>query len=199
MEFTTNRTVQIAAYLLFALTLTQSLYAGLSVAGVSVPRNILWGSEVLLFTFLGVFAGAAMVQSRNYHVGWCAIMLSAAFNVVQVSVGLSMFAPFFAAAGQVEGMAPAAGAVVAFAFMIYYAAKLMLGFAALIFGMAKMNTGSKVLGGLTALVGILAMLSNAILIILGRDSFLPSSVAGSSGVIATLLLAVCLFSVVGDD
>ena len=38
------------------------------------------------------------------------------------------------------------------------------------------------------------MLANAILIIAGRDGFLPSGVAGASGMIATLLLAICLIS-----
>lgn len=199
MEFTTKRTIQIAAYLLLALALTQALYTGLSAAGISVPRSILWGLESLFFVFLAAFAGAAMVQAKDSHVGWSAIAFSAALNLVQVSIGLTLFGPFFEAAGQVEGMAPAAGAIVALAFMIYYAAKLLLGFAALIFGMARLNAGSKALGGLTALVGGFAMLSNGALIMLGRSAFLPSPVAGASGVAATLLLALCLLSAVRDD
>ncbi|MBW2942381.1 hypothetical protein [Zhongshania aquimaris] len=55
------------------------------------------------------------------------------------------------------------------------------------------------LGGLTVLVGVVAMFANAILILFGRDAFLPSAVAGGSGVIATLLLALCLKSVVRED
>ncbi|KPZ56266.1 hypothetical protein AN393_01306 [Pseudoalteromonas sp. P1-25] len=47
---------------------------------------------------------------------------------------------------------------------------------------------------LTALAGTVAMLTNAVLITCGRDGFLPSGVAGASGMIATLLLAICLFS-----
>ena len=62
-----------------------------------------------------------------------------------------------------------------------------------------MNQGSKALGGLTALVGAVAMLANAGLIILGRDGFLPSPVAGASGVFATLLLALCLINLSDDD
>ncbi|MFK7864674.1 MAG: hypothetical protein AB8B95_10665 [Pseudohongiellaceae bacterium] len=199
MEFTTKRTAQTAAYLLLALALTQALYTGLSAAGISVPRSFIWGLESLLFTFLAAMAGAALAQTQNYHVGWSAIGFSAVLNVVQVSVGLTMFSPFFEAAGQVEGMAPAAGAVVAFAFMIYYAAKLLLGFAALIFGMAKLNAGSKGLGGLTALVGGFAMLSNGALIMLGRSAFIPSPIAGGTGVVATLLLALCILSMNSDD
>ena len=131
-----------------------------------------------------------MVQSQNYQVGWSAIAFSAVFNVMQVSIGLTMFGPFREASSQLEALEPAAGSVVALSFMIYYAAKLLLGFAALIFGIAKMNGGARALGSLTALVGVVAMLANAVLIAFGRDAFLPSPVAGGSGVLATLLLAL---------
>ncbi len=199
MEFTLKRTVQFTAYLLLVLAVTQALYTALYIAEVSVPRQLLWGSEVLLFTILAAFAGAAIVQAKNYHLGWSAIAFSAVLNVVQVSVGLTMFGPFREAASQVDGLAPAAGAVVAYSFAVYYAAKFLLGFAALIFGVAKMSMGAKALGGLTALVGVVAMFANAILIVFGRDGFLPSPVAGGSGVVATLLLAICLMSIVRDD
>ena len=68
---------------------------------------------------------------------------------MQVSVGLTMFGIL---AGDVE--APVYSAVAAFSFMVYYEAKLLLGFAALNFGMAIMKAGAKALGGLTALVGV---------------------------------------------
>ena len=72
---------------------------------------------------------------------------------------------------------------------------LLLGLAALVFGMASMAKGGKAIGGLTALAGVVAMLANGVLITFGRDGFLPSGVAGASGVIATLLLAICLISI----
>lgn len=198
MEFTQGRTIRITAYLLFALAITQALYTALFFASVEVPRQLIWGLEGVLFTVLAAFAGAAMVQAQKHHVGWSAIASSAVLNVVQVSVGVTMFGPFFEAAGEVEALAPLAGSVVAFSFMVYYAAKLLLGFAALTFGMAKMQEGGKALGGLTALVGAVAVLSNAVLIFLGRDAFLPSPVAGGSGVVATLLLAICLIGAARD-
>ena len=83
--------------------------------------------------------------------------------------------------------------------MVYNAAKILLGLAAVVFGMAKMNAGSKTLGGLTALAGGVAIVANSILIIFGRDGFLPSPVAGASGVVATVLLAICLISLVHDE
>lgn len=198
MEFTNKRTVQITSYLLLALAATQACYTILHLAELSVPRQLLWGVEGFLFTILTAFAGAAMVQAKSYHVGWSAIVFSAVLNVVQVSIGLTLFGPFREAASQLEALGPLAGGVVALSFMIYYAAKLLLGFAALIFGVAKMAGGGNALGGLTALLGVVAMFANAILIVFGRDAFLPSGVAGGSGVFATLLLALCLTSVVRE-
>jgi len=199
MKSTNIRTVQITSYLLLALAVTQILYTALSAAGISVSRQIFWGLEGLLFTILAAFAGAAMVQAKNYQVGWSAIAVSAIFNMMQASIGATMFQPFREAASQLEVLGSVAGSVVAFSFMVYYAAKLLLGFAALIFGVAKMTAGPKALGGLTALVGVVAMFANAILIVFGRDAFLPSSVAGSSGVLANLLLALCLMSVIHEN
>ena len=199
MEFTNRQTVQITSYLLLVLVVTQTLYTVLHIAEIKAPRQLLWGLEGVLFTMLAAFAGAAMVQAKIYSVGWSAIAVSAVLNVVQVGIGLTMFGPFREAASQLEALGPAAGAVVALSFMIYYAAKLLLGFAALVFGIAKMREGARALGGLTVLVGVVAMLANAILITFGRDAFLPSAVAGGSGVLATLLLALCLMSVVRED
>ncbi|WP_414729811.1 thiamine biosynthesis protein ThiC [Zhongshania aliphaticivorans] len=199
MEFTHKRTVHITSYLLLALAVTQALYTILHIVEVDVPRQLLWGLEGFLFTILTAFAGAAMVQAKNYQLGWSAIAFSAVLNVVQVSIGLTLFGPFREAASQLDALGPLAGGVVALSFMIYYAAKLLLGFAAFIFGFAKMAGGGKALGGLTALVGVVAMFANAILIVFGRDAFLPSAVAGGSGVLATLLLALCLTSDVRED
>ncbi len=199
MKFTHVQTLQIVSYLLLALVITQVLYTALYIAEVNAPRQLLWGLESLLFTVLTMFAGAAMVQSKNYSVGLAAIAFSAVFNVVQVSIGLTMFGPFREAASQLEVLEPVAGAVVALSFMIYYAAKLLLGFAALIFGIATITGGTKTLGRVTVLVGVVAMLANAALIIFGRDGFLPSPVAGATGILATSLLALCLMRVARED
>ena len=199
MKFTNTQTIQIASYLLLASAVTQALFTTLYMAEINVSEQLLWGLEGVLFTVLAAFAGAAMVQSKNYHVAWSAIAFSAVFNVMQVSIGLTMFGPFGEASGQLEALEPTAGAVVAFSFMVYYAAKLLLGFAALIFGSAQMAGGAKALGGVTAVVGVVAMLANTVLIVFGRDAFLPSPVAGGSGVLATLLLALCLMRVARED
>ena len=201
MEFDYKKTVQCTAYLLIAIAVTQAAYTALYVAigAANVPRQFLWGMEALLFTVLAAFAGAALVQAKKHHVAWSAIAFSAVLNVVQVCVGLTMFGPFREVVSQMETLSPLAVSVVAFSFMVYYAAKLLLGFAALIVGMAKMADGSKSFGGATAVFGAIAMGANAVLIGFGRDGFLPSPVAGGSGVIATLLLGFCLLSMRNDD
>lgn len=194
MNFTPKQLTQFSAYILLVLALTQVVYTALYVAKLDVPRQFLWGSEGLLFTVLIAFAGAAMVQLKENQLIWSAIAFSAVLNVIQVSVGITLFGSFSEAASEVKGLKPALSGVVALSFMIYYAAKLLLGMAALGMGSALMSEGNKALGGLTALVGGIAVLANAILITFGRDGFLPSGVAGATGVLATLLLALCLIA-----
>ncbi len=199
MKLTTVRTVQITSYLLLVLVVTQALYTVLYINEANAPLKLIWGLEAVLFTILAAFAGAAMIQAKNYHLAWSAIAFGAVLNVVQVSIGLTMFGPMFAAAGQLEALGPVAGSVVALSFMIYNSAKILLGLAALVFGIAKMSSGAKTLGGLAALAGVVAMSTNAFLIVFGRDTFLPTAVGGGSGLLATLLLALCLMSIARED
>ena len=194
MEFTNKRTTLITASLLLVLALTQAVFTALYSAEISFSRQYAWGLEAVVFTLLVALAGSAMVQAQNAQLGWSAITFSAILNIVQVSIGLTLFSTFGKVAGAVEGAQPLIGGVVSLSFMIYYAAKLLLGLAALVFGLSFIAKGGKAIGGLTALAGGVAMLANAILIIFGRDGFLPSAVAGASGMIATLLLAICLIS-----
>ncbi|MBB1443027.1 thiamine biosynthesis protein ThiC [Pseudoalteromonas sp. SG43-3] len=194
MEFTNKRTTLITASLLLVLALTQAVFTALYSAEISFSRQYAWGLEAVVFTLLVAFAGSAMVQAQNAQLGWSAITFSAILNIVQVSIGLTLFSTFGKVAGAVEGAQPLISGVVSLSFMIYYAAKLLLGLAALVFGLSYLAKGGKAIGGLTALAGAVAMLANGILITFGRDGFLPSAVAGASGMIATLLLAICLIS-----
>lgn len=202
MEFSAKRIVQIIAALLIAIAVTQALYTGLYLSKIDIPRRWLWGLEGLLFVILSAFAGAALVEVKRYSVAWSAIAASAVLNVVQVGVGLTMFTPFRQAAQASEAVLPAAGAVVAFSFFVYNAAKILLGFAALIFGVAKARSSAtidKQLGRATALVGIAAIVANTGVMATGRGGLIPSPLAGASGVAATLLLALCLTSALRDQ
>lgn len=199
MEFTFKRTTQIVAILLLAAAVTQAIYTALYIAEADVPRQLLWGAEGFIFVLMAAFAGSAMVQAGKHHLGWSAIAAASVLNVVQVGVGLTMFGPFFEAAGNVEGMAPAAAAVVAFSFMVYNAAKVLLALAAIVFGMAKLSAGSQALGGTTAVVGAVAFLTNALSMALGRDFSGELPLAGGSGVLATILLAICLLTLKSEQ
>ena len=134
MEFTNKRTMLITASLLLVLAITQAIFTALYSAEISFSRQFSWGLEALVFTVLVAFAGASLVQAKNSQLGWSAITFSAVLNIVQVSIGLTLFSSFGKVAGAVEGAQPLIGGVVALSFMIYYAAKVLLGLAALVFG-----------------------------------------------------------------
>ena len=112
MEITHNRTVRIIAALLIVATITQSIYTALYIAKAEVPRQLLWGTEGILFSLLAALAGAAMVRSKALTLAFAAIAFGAVLNIVQVGVGLTLFGPFGEAADAVPALAPAAGATV---------------------------------------------------------------------------------------
>ncbi len=199
MEFTQSRTVRILAILLLLVAISQPIYTALYLGAPDIDRKILWGLEGLLFVLLAAFAGSALVMAKRYSLGFSAIAFAAMLNVIQVGVGLTQFGPFGAAAEANAGLGDVASSVVAFSFFVYNAAKILLGLAAVVFGMAKMSDGSKALGGITALVGAVAFVSNTLVMMFGLEGFLPSPIAGGSGVLATLLLALCLFSMSRED
>ena len=121
----------------------------------------------------------------------------AVLNVVQVGVGLTLFAPFFKAAGSVEALAPVAGAIVAFSFMVYNGAKVLLSLALIVFALARSKDGGRLLGGISAAVGVIAFFANAASMAAGRSVFGELPLAGGSGVLATVLLGVLLLTLPG--
>lgn len=194
MEITRTKTIQITALLLLFTAITQVIYTALYVSEADVPRQLLWGTEGVLFVLTAAFAGSALAQSNGQQLAWSAITAAAVLNVVQVSVGLTMFGPFFEAAAEVDALAPTAQAVLAFSFMIYNAAKVLLALALIVFALARLNGDSKLLGGAGALIGVVALLSNMASMAAGRNIFGELPLAGASGVIATVLLAVFLLT-----
>lgn len=192
MQLSYHRSARAIAFLLVIACITQSVYTALYVAKMDVPRQLLWGTEGLLFPLLAALAGAAMMRSERLALAFAAIAFSAVLNFLQVGIGLTLFFPFSDAAKADPALAPTAGAIVAFAFLIYNAAKLLLGFAALLTGLSRVSAGAKLVGGATALAGGIAMLANGATIAGGGDIFGKLPLAGGSGVLATLLLAVSL-------
>jgi len=196
MEFTQKQNTQLLSALLFLAVITQALYTALYLASVDVPRQWLWGVEGLVFVLLAAVAGSALVGAKKYALGFSAIFASAILNVIQVGVGLTQFGPFREAAQSVEAIAPVAASVVAFSFFVYNAAKVLLGLSAVVFGAAAIQAGAKWLGRLTVLLGIVALVANTIVMMFGRIESVPS---GATGVVATLLLAVCVLKLRSED
>lgn len=194
MELTQSQTVKIVAVMLLLAAISQPIYTALYINAPEFDRSFLWGLEGLLFVLLAAFAGSALVMAKRYTLGFSAIAFSAVLNVVQVGVGLTQFGPFGAAAKINAELGDVASSVVAFSFFGYNAAKILLALAAIVFGMAKFGEGRKALGGATAVVGLVALFSNAIVLMFGAEGFVPRPLAGSSGVLATFLLSLCLFS-----
>lgn len=196
MEFTQKQNLRILCALLILTVVTQALYTALYSYASDLPRLWLWRLEGLIFIVLAVIAGTALAQAKSYTLGFSAILISAVFNFLQVGIGLTQFGPFREVGQDVAGAAPVIGAIVGFSFFIYNGAKILLGIAAIVFGSAVSQNGSKILGRLTALVGVIALLANTIVIMFGSIKGLPS---GAVGVVATLLLAVCLLKLQSED
>ncbi len=196
MEFTKKQNIQMISALLVLSAITQALYTALYFAASDLPRLWLWSVEGLIFVLLLAVSGSALVQAKNYTLGFSAIFASAILNLIQVGIGLTQFVPFREVAQNVEALAPAAGSVVALSFFIYNAAKILLGISAVVFGTAILHARSKWLGRLTILLGLLAIVANTIVMMFGRIEGIP---AGATGVGATLLLAVCLFKLQSEE
>lgn len=199
MDLTQSRTVKIVALLLLLAAVSQPIYTALYLGAPEFDRQFLWGLEGLIFVLLAAFSGSALVMAKRYTLGFSAIAFSAVLNVVQIGVGYTQFGPFREAAEANPDLSGVAFSVVAFSFFGYNAAKILLGLAAIVFGMAKSKAGGKALGGATVLVGAVAVVANALVLMFGFGGIVPSPVAGGSGVLATLLLAICLFGVSDQD
>ena len=199
MEFTHSRTVKIVAALLLMAAISQTVYTALYLQVPEFNRRFLWGIEGLLFVLLAAFAGSALVTAKHYALGFSAIASSAVINVVQVGVGLTQFGPFRTAAEANNDLSEVAFSVVAFSFFGYNAAKILLGLAAIVFGMAKVKEGNRILGSATVLIGAFAFVANTLMMMFGLEGFFPSPLAGASGVLATVLLALCLLGLRSKD
>lgn len=174
--------------MLVSLVVTQILYVMLSGAGYDINRTLLWSTEAIIFLALSVLALAALAQGGSLVMAWAAMAVSGVLNVAQVGMGLAMFGPLSDAG---EAMAPAYQATVAGAFFLYFAGKLLFGFAAIIVG-AKLLGGSgasRAIGALAILAGLAAITVNLGGMATGMALVFP---AGATGTAATLLLAVTL-------
>lgn len=174
--------------MLVSLVVTQILYVMLSGAGYDINRTLLWSTEAIIFLALSVLALAALAQGGSLVMAWAAMAVSGVLNVAQVGMGLAMFGPLSDAG---EAMAPAYQATVAGAFFLYFAGKLLFGFAAIIVGVKLLggSGASRAIGALAILAGLAAITVNLGGMATGMALVFP---AGATGTAATLLLAVTL-------
>lgn len=180
---------RLVAFLLVILVATQLSYVMLSDAGFQMHRTVIWATEAVVFLAIAVLSLTALARDgQQLALAWAAMAVSGVVNVVQVGMGLAMFAPLKDAG---PAMAPAYQATVAGAFFLYFAGKLLFGFAAVIVGAQLLRgTGlAKATGALAILGGLAAMVANMGGIITGMPMVYP---AGATGTVATLLLAAAL-------
>jgi len=183
-----TKSLRIVPILLISLVVTQIVYVVLSGNGFDINRAVLWSTEAVACLAITVLALAALAPNTPLALAWAAIAISGILNIVQLGMGLTMFGPL-SEAGEV--MAPAYKAIVAGAFFLYFAGKLLFGFAAIIVGASMLRAGgvARVTGALAALAGLSAIVVNLGGMAAGMELAFP---AGATGTAATLLLAVAL-------
>ena len=198
MDITERSAARMVALLLLLAAITQPIYTAFFIGAPEIDRRFLWRVEGLLFILLACFAGAGLVLAKRYALGFSAIAFAAVFKLLAVGLGLTQFFPFNAAAEVNADLNEVATSVIALSFFSYNSANVLLGLAATVFGLAKWAERGRAIGAITTVVGIVALATNTVVMMFGFQGLLPSPVAGASGVMATVLLAVCLLGTVRD-
>ncbi len=188
MHTTFTRAARAAAIMLLITVVTQIIYIVISSGGGTPPRDIIWSVETITFAALSV-AGLTLLPGRPL-IG-AGIAAGGIFNTIQAGIGLVMFGPLMDGG---EALAPVFGAVLSMAFLLYFAAKIALGVAALAAASALWSTlgAGKIVGALAGLTGFAAIIINTAAIFPATDLTFP---AGGVGTAAAAFLALALFFV----
>lgn len=192
-----DSTHRIATFVAIALLLTvvsQITYV-MTLSGIGIVegwplRSTIWTAELLLFTGIAIAALPAMVRSESMQLGWSAIAVAGFTNMIQSGIGLSMFLPATSAG---EEFAPIMSTVLAGSFLFYYLAKVVLGLAALLFGLALFrgeNTIGRMIGLASMIAGAIAIALNIAAVRLGLGAV---PLAGTSGAIATFFAGCAIW------
>lgn len=190
MTTTFHRAAQVATIALIVTVVTQIIYVTLGNLGIEPNRQVIWSLEVLAFLVVSI-CGLALLPANPFVGG--AVATGGILNTIQAGMGLVMFGPL-ADAGAVFG--PVFGAVLAMAFLLYFAGKLAFGIAAIVAGLGLRRDDSgatRIVGVVTTLAGVLAVVLNAAAIALDADL---TQLAGGAGTLATLLLALVIMPAV---
>lgn len=175
----------VAALGLLVVAATQVMYVGLGASGTPLARA-LWTTETIVFLAIAI-AGAAMLAARPL-VG-AALATGGLLNVIQSGMGLVMFGPL-RDGGEALGLV--FQAVLAMAFLLYFAGKVAFGVAGIALGRALFqaeNGMGRIAGVAAGLSGLAALAVNLLATAAGREYTWP---AGVTGTVAEVLLALAL-------
>lgn len=185
MTHSFTRAAQIAAITLIATVVTQMIYIAISRTGAEPPRDIIWSLETIVFV-VSAIAGLALCSARP--VIGSGIAIGGIFNTIQAGMGLVMFPPLMAGG---DALSPVFTAVLAMAFVLYFAAKIAIGVAGIAAAVLLWPTGGagKIIGTLAGVTGLAAVALNTAAILPATDLTFP---AGAAGTAAAALLALAL-------
>lgn len=152
-------------------------------------RPATWLTELLMFSGILVVGLTLAIRDGARAVQWLLVGFFGLFNILQIGAGLAMFNPALEAESSVPQLF---ATVLAGAFFLYLLAKLFLGAAAIVYGSTSLRANSgfaRILGGITALAGLGAVVINAIALTDWRAWVEP---AGAAGTAVSALFALSL-------
>lgn len=181
------RKITVFVSIALLLTVVSQIVYSLTLGGVGIVegwplRSTIWTIELLLFTGITIASLVSLVRSSSMQFGWAALTVAGIINMIQSGIGLSMFLPA-TQAGEVH--APLMSTVLAGSFLFYYLAKVILGLAALSFGLSIFRNEKmivRVTGLASMITGIVAIALNISAVRLGLGAV---PLAGLSGAVAT--------------
>ncbi len=186
MTIDTRRVSQAIAAALIATVATQVIYMALGASGQSHIAYPIWRTEAIAALLVAVL-GFALLKVDAIVAG--CLVVSGILNLMQTAMGLTLF--YQLGYGGEAPPEPAFFAVLGLSFFLYFAAKVAIGFAASVLGVALWrSTGAdKVIGGLAMLTGWAAVGFNVTAMLVGMDMVFR---AGAAGTAAAFFLAMAL-------
>jgi hypothetical protein len=193
-DFQIPLNLKVIAIALLVTVATQIFYIAViaNAEDGTAMRMVVWTMEAFAFSAIGMSALALAGRVSFGAAAFGAIALGAMANIIQVGMGLAEFGP-------AQGSADEAvfGTVLAGAFFLYFHGKAMFGLAAILLflgSMKRLSGPAKIIGGLSALAGLAALILNAVAMAAGMGvenaNLYP---AGAAGTASAALLGIFLF------
>lgn len=192
-----GQTVRLVAGALLLTVATQVFYiAVVANAGEETPlRPLTWFTELAAFTLIAVLGHSLAARLPVSATMWSAIALSGLLNVLQVTMGLSMFKPALDAG---DGQEQLFATVLAGAFFLYFLAKLVLGLVAFALGAVALRGGGAARRAVAALAAVSGIAAVGLNLLAMLDSQAWMFAAGAAGTATTTFLGVLLLMLASD-